>query len=406
MADDQLRQLARRFQETGSVTDEAAWLQARRRRGELGDETLALATWLGSKAARKVLGAEAPRVPYDPEGWVGALFEQAPAAIHDQLVCRAAAAAIRHLVPHYEATPERCARHGTQACKHPDCSPDLGFRRVLEACERHVAAPSDARAEGLAELRADVQPPPADHYRWDSPFYPSTQSPSLAHDLAERLHALHFDAQATAPSGVFDGAVHTVRRLAEGEARERSVDRDYLVGESLDELRKSLCADLLPWVLGSGDPLAERAGLAVTELDSQTGSSTDRQRRYVVKLARRAGLDEARLLRRIDERFGKPAVQALDKDEAAELLDALRDEARLREGPRQPTVGSQPSERQLSFLWGLVGRGGIRDDELSQLIHELTGKREVVDLTRAEVSKVIGALRARVNDHHDLRGDF
>lgn len=58
MTDDRLRALERRFRETGSVEDEAAWLRGRVRAGELEQELLLLAAWCGSKGARWVAGLQ------------------------------------------------------------------------------------------------------------------------------------------------------------------------------------------------------------------------------------------------------------------------------------------------------------------------------------------------------------
>lgn len=55
-----LRELQRRFEESGALADEAAWLAERVRRGEVTPETLARAALLGEPAARAVLGADAP----------------------------------------------------------------------------------------------------------------------------------------------------------------------------------------------------------------------------------------------------------------------------------------------------------------------------------------------------------
>jgi hypothetical protein len=52
MAETRLRQLERRFRATGSVEDEAAYLQERVRVGDLGERSLELAAYLEHPAAR------------------------------------------------------------------------------------------------------------------------------------------------------------------------------------------------------------------------------------------------------------------------------------------------------------------------------------------------------------------
>ena len=61
MADDQLRNLARRYRETGDPADEAAWLRERVRSGELASDRLELAAYLGHQPAH--LAGAAARAP-------------------------------------------------------------------------------------------------------------------------------------------------------------------------------------------------------------------------------------------------------------------------------------------------------------------------------------------------------
>ena len=58
MTDERLRNLQRRWQETGSVHDEAAYLLERVRVGNLSKERLELAAYCGHEGAREALGLE------------------------------------------------------------------------------------------------------------------------------------------------------------------------------------------------------------------------------------------------------------------------------------------------------------------------------------------------------------
>ena len=58
MSDERLRELERRWKETGSVEDEAAWLSERVRAGELTEERLRLAAALGQPAAVAASGSD------------------------------------------------------------------------------------------------------------------------------------------------------------------------------------------------------------------------------------------------------------------------------------------------------------------------------------------------------------
>lgn len=56
--DTELRELQRAFEETGSLEDELAWLQALRREGALDDERLRFAAMLGNEACLEITGLE------------------------------------------------------------------------------------------------------------------------------------------------------------------------------------------------------------------------------------------------------------------------------------------------------------------------------------------------------------
>jgi hypothetical protein len=60
VTDSTLRELERQFRSSGSVEDEAAWLGARLRAGELSEERLRLAAYLGDEATLRVTSFEPP----------------------------------------------------------------------------------------------------------------------------------------------------------------------------------------------------------------------------------------------------------------------------------------------------------------------------------------------------------
>ena len=63
MTDTKLRELERRWKESGSPEDEAAYLLERVRVGDLEKEKLELAAYCGHEGARLALGDEAPVFP-------------------------------------------------------------------------------------------------------------------------------------------------------------------------------------------------------------------------------------------------------------------------------------------------------------------------------------------------------
>lgn len=73
MTDDRLRELERRWKETGSVEDEAAWLSERVRAGYVTHDQVLVAAYLGLPPARLALGADAPTIPSANRDWVSGL---------------------------------------------------------------------------------------------------------------------------------------------------------------------------------------------------------------------------------------------------------------------------------------------------------------------------------------------
>ena len=63
MSDSELRDLERRFRESGSSSDETAWLSARVRSGDLARDRLKLAAYCGHPAAVGAVGDQDPRDP-------------------------------------------------------------------------------------------------------------------------------------------------------------------------------------------------------------------------------------------------------------------------------------------------------------------------------------------------------
>lgn len=95
MSDSTLRDLLRRWQRSGSITDEAAYRRERVRAGELAGPRLDLAAHCGHPAARQVIGGGWPAQLHP---WVHGLRRWGPEAL-----VRAAVAAARFVYPHWSA---------------------------------------------------------------------------------------------------------------------------------------------------------------------------------------------------------------------------------------------------------------------------------------------------------------
>jgi len=219
MSDERLRELERRWQETGALADQAAFLKERVRSGGLEPERVRLAAFLGSELAKAALGAE-PEPPgvegdVDLQAWVEAI-----AAYGQPALARLAVAA---------------ADHSARMVSSSGIPP-----RAVQAAEEQILCPCDAHAEE-ARRRAD----PA----WEPPDHPMRMPGDLA--LAAR------SAARTAASSLPEA--RDAARLAAREAR-RALDRvpDPFGGTGTASLRRTITRELLPWALDEGDPIRAR----------------------------------------------------------------------------------------------------------------------------------------------------
>lgn len=135
MTDAKLRELERRWRETGAVEDETAYLQERVRAGTLDDHRLALAATMGCAGARRVLGLPDHEALEDPQEIAKRLSRWGKEAL-----VRTAFAFARQVLPLWNAA-------------HCD---DLRPRQALECVEAWVEAPTEEneRQAGEAALAA------------------------------------------------------------------------------------------------------------------------------------------------------------------------------------------------------------------------------------------------------------
>ncbi len=127
MSDARLRELERRWKETNSPDDEAAYLLERVRVGDLTRERLELAAYCGQEGASRALGGSAPTPSHDLVAWVGGLEQWG-----ERAVTLAAAAIAVGVLPVYERE-----------------TGDRLLRGVVEAARQYAAAPSGALAYAL-----------------------------------------------------------------------------------------------------------------------------------------------------------------------------------------------------------------------------------------------------------------
>lgn len=204
MADERERELERRFRQSGSVDDEAAWLKERLRAGRLPEEPLRLAALVGHRAACLALDQE-PAL--ELEALAQGLVEHGRA-----VVLRAQLALARAALPEWESRFPRDDRP----------------RIALEAAANQARCPCARHAEALAEqpLRAND-----------------------AWAAARQVHALR-----PAQAALLVAAAATTARGGEAVLDTGGIRAALLAAGDLwsaQQVRATVRAELAPWALGS-----------------------------------------------------------------------------------------------------------------------------------------------------------
>ena len=231
---DTIRELRRRWRESGAVDDEARWLQARLRAGDIPRARLELAAFLDHPAAQAALGSAPHAWPREPEARLRAWGKRL--SDHGVEACTRAALAEAH--------------HKLGILLRPGfLTPGSEGRRA--ACVRLIVRRLEAIEDWILEAaRLGAERGPA----------------------AEALDAFgHVLAPLAFPDGVNDvvaWAYDQVLDLTERVARWARLpgDRvafgtwwsvDFPFGE-VRATRRAIDAELIPWALGLDDPLRTR----------------------------------------------------------------------------------------------------------------------------------------------------
>lgn len=129
MSDERLRQLERRWKETGSVEDEAAFLLGRVRAGDLTDERLELAAFCGHAGARRACPQVVRNPPQDPVR----LFEEVEGSWGKRVAVGVAVAAA-------QAALTSCSRSGHPEAAVPTFLVDAADAAFKCPCSTHAEA--------------------------------------------------------------------------------------------------------------------------------------------------------------------------------------------------------------------------------------------------------------------------
>lgn len=256
MADEELRQLFRRWKETGACADEAAYLSARVRAGELTLERLELAAWLGCEGATAVVSPDdaelsevalaSKRAPIprkgsaDPSRALGRY-----AQVWDDGLAKSPEASKRALIGMGWAA-EAFLRTFDESNSTP--------REVLEAAEQALLHPGEEQtqdlAAALAALHLELGDPPPSQKRADRLFYALEvlrQAGAVVTGQAE-LSPAEDDRTWSAARGM--GPVHWGL-----DGLQKALGSGY---RGAERAVKAVIDEVRPWALGHGDPLRER----------------------------------------------------------------------------------------------------------------------------------------------------
>ena len=224
MSDADLRELGRRWRETGSVEDEAAWLRARVQAGELEQSRLELAASLGSCPAAEAQSSALPVAS------LRVLLEQI-SSIGGRVLVRSLMAMGYAVLPVWKE-------------EHPLSEEPVPLLSLTDAwlvgsapdfCER-----TSARWEDATNLMLQ------------SGGYASTRA-----DRAYRLCLHAVSAAAWSCDGDTSPAECAIRKQECVSAyAEACVGPDSLLSE--DSARAAIATELVPWLLGYSDPVRDR----------------------------------------------------------------------------------------------------------------------------------------------------
>ncbi|MCA8925475.1 MAG: hypothetical protein KDD82_26950 [Planctomycetes bacterium] len=253
MTDARIRELERRWAETGAPEDESALVRARVQAGVVAREALALAAYCGSGVALE-LGA-APADPAGPQSWgVGLLRWGRTAPI------RAVLSALGHAL---RTLPERersrvvpdnvvegslypCARRALGEVEgwvvQPGARTQQRVRRAGRDLERASTRLTQAlNAQRAAARRADMRPVPD---AW-----------ALLTTREQRIGQVAF-ALRSCVAAVTNSAPHQLESLV-GRAVSHA---GFAVAEDADAARRLAAQEVIAWALGHRDPVRMRVG--------------------------------------------------------------------------------------------------------------------------------------------------
>jgi len=242
MTDEKLRALERRWRESGSVQDEAAWLQERVRQGALSREMLELAAYCGHGASRHIL-CHKFEVVFDEE-WPAGLSSWGTRVIFRAI-------ALMLLVDELadeKTTPEKAFANALLS---------IAVRWIANPCDQHLvearnlyhACSPNVREGHYGYFKQVFELP---YLLWGEhskliPFYPDDEEDeTYFDDLLPNWREIHIES-------LEKMCIEVVKAVAP-DARRSSTEIRYQ-----EQVRRALASEMITWALGYGDPLLDRA---------------------------------------------------------------------------------------------------------------------------------------------------
>lgn len=237
MTDARLRELERHFKESGSAEDEAAWLRERLRTGDLDPQRLELAARIGHRAAKRVEPSYEgpPPIPRPlrskidfARSWAEPL-EEAAVEVRRRATLATARASLQQLVAFNPADPRPS--------------------RAFEAAERALLCPCPEHHAAVLAASQDHMERPSSHP--DAPSVTAKRARQLYSAWRDVLCAGFFViGNSDGPHVVSSSVLFCQQGLGGGrEGMQRALD--------------AVVDELIPWLLGYRDPVAERVGLGL-----------------------------------------------------------------------------------------------------------------------------------------------
>lgn len=127
-----------------SLEEQVARLSQRVRDGEISQDALQLAAYLGDPAACRVLGSRAPEVPSDPDEWLDSLSSP-------EIQIRVLAASCRARITSYE---HLLTQHPTMGSRR---SMVQGWKDLLDAIEEYFFSRQNEQAFFIGEAAVGLQ---------------------------------------------------------------------------------------------------------------------------------------------------------------------------------------------------------------------------------------------------------